>query len=381
MTPRSFIPDIKKRDRLEWTHWLAAQVLQLPSDSRSFIKLDAFKSFGFTDVRHGRSGNQDRIAVAYFSSPSPKQNWYLAVVCDGVGGSVQGERAAALACASLVADISASNEAVTAEMALSHAIEEAHKTVCSSFENRSSTTLVAFLIKGENAAIGWVGDSRAYQLGRDIALCTRDDTLKSALEMAGNLGEELNDEFADRLSQAIGGDFKVKPNLMAWPLDPGDDCLLCSDGVWKPLGTSLRELIANCSDRSELTRRLLLASDWHGGKDNATAIIIPSTLELKDALLEPINHTPTGCCTICLPGGRQLFIPKLEGSPYSPPKPASASKNRGLTPVVQDLYPKGKSEKATKNKKKSSAQLVIEEEMFNDAPGPTSSIQTDKTPP
>lgn len=379
MTSRSFISEVKKRDRLEWTQWLARQVEQLPPESRSFIKLDPFKSFGFTDIRHGRSGNQDRAVVAYRSSSDSSENWYLAVVCDGVGGSLNGERAAALACASLVAEISASHKTAPLAVLLHNALEETHKVVCAAFEKRSSTTLAAFVVKGDQSAICWIGDSRVYQLSHQVTLITRDDTLKTALELAGNFAEELNEEFAERLSQAIGGDCQIKPNVSPLMLSSHDDYLLCSDGVWKPLTATLQDLTANCPDRAELTRRLLLTSDWHGGKDNATAIVLPSPFEIKSALLRPTNYTPVGCCAVCLPGGTQLFVPKLETASYATQKQGGVAKGRGATPSESTTVAGAPQEKAVRNRnKKATTQLLIEEEIFDDAPQPTGPIQADK---
>jgi serine/threonine protein phosphatase PrpC len=232
--------------------WLMNLVLKLPPEARSSLKVDPLSLIGFTDVRRVAHGNQDRIAVAYSVEPNVTSNWLLAIVCDGVGGSSHGERAAAMAIASMALDLANLRQKGATE-SLREVLQRAHDRTSTAFHSKSSTTAVVLLVKGETAAIGWIGDSRAYQIADGKAtLLTIDDTLAGAMARADSRFEfELNEEYADRLSQAIGSVGPVAPNVVALAPSAKDAfCILCSDGIWKPIEPAF-DVIVDC--RRKLT--------------------------------------------------------------------------------------------------------------------------------
>ena len=164
------------------------------------------------------------------------------------------------------------------EEALKAILERAHDQTATAFHSKSSTTAVAFFVLGDEAAIGWVGDSRAYEISDGKAtLLTSDDTLSGVMARSDSTVRfELSEEFADRLAQAIGGENPVNANVAAWAASsPDARCLLCTDGVWKPLDKTIDTLVDVCRDGSEQMRRMLQMSEWLGGVDNASAVLVP----------------------------------------------------------------------------------------------------------
>jgi hypothetical protein len=244
------------------------------------------------------------------------------------------------------------------------------------------------LFTGNSAAIGWVGDSRAYEISDGkAALLTTDDTLAGAMARAdAGLRFELNEEYAERLSQAIGGENPVRANVTTWrPSSEEAVCLLCTDGVWKPTEAVLDVVVDVCRDGQELLRRLLVMSDWMGGTDNASAILIPSLRVVKEFMRNSANTTPRESMVVCLPGNVQSLI-SLQGI-----KGLSSETSRGRQDRQAERadFPIPKQRKASPKKKTTSPkgrlkvdiaskQLVIAEEPLDETPpSPPDTIQGD----
>ncbi|MDQ2186920.1 serine/threonine-protein phosphatase [Alcaligenaceae bacterium A4P071] len=372
--------------------WLTKVVLKLPSEARSSLRIDALPLVGFTDVRHMSYGNQDRIAAAYRVCDDPEDSWLLAVVCDGVGGSANGERAAALTVASLAVDLSTVRRRRGAANILKDLLHRAHIRTSAAFNSKSSTTAVACLISGGSAVIGWVGDSRAYQISDGEATqLTIDDTLASAIAKTDSkFALELNEEYGERLSQAVGGDSNLVANVIEWlPSSEEAFCILCSDGVWKPVQPVLEAVVGACSDGQELMRRLLILSDWTGGHDNASAIMLPPFHIALKFLNNTANATPDGCFVLSLPGNQSIVMSDgaskwpmhgerefstgvqhaTETSNSKSPARKSSSKRKGSGSTAE----KGKS------RPDAGSQLVIAEEPTNDeSTSTTNALQSDE---
>ncbi|MDZ5459246.1 PP2C family protein-serine/threonine phosphatase [Azohydromonas lata] len=382
------------------TNWLASQILDLPAEEKSIIKLENFSTFGFTDISRHRSTNQDRALIAYSASNHTNRNWFLAVVCDGVGGNQASQHAAALASATIVQHTAELDGEGSAQAILEASLSKAHLEVLNRFGGKSSTTVVALLVKGFDAALGWAGDSRAYEFLDSItaeqAQITTDDTLGAALNRASiGISQQLNDDIAERLSQAIGADMPFRPNCTSWigKAPEATHLLLCTDGVWKPLSTALTALVSACSDRSELARRLLLSSEWLGGNDNATAILLPSIPEIYNSLRDPKNWLPPDNCAICLPGGKTIILPNLatnqnRSKRHPSPQfsknisvqswgPAGIKKQKTLEPDITEKEKDSLSNSIKKLNK--TIEVVAEEESNDDKAKSAQQIHKDKS--
>lgn len=178
----------------------------------------------------------------------------LAMVCDGVGGQPGGEEASALAIATLRRaleprlrheGLAAGNQQALLEEALAaanEAIFQHNQALGRPPQERMTTTAILAWLHGEGAVVAHVGDSRAYAFtpGQGLARLTTDHT---ALELDLRRGLVTAEEAragsyhgGEALTQALGLRESISPDFRAVRLEPGLTLLLCSDGVYKPLG-------------------------------------------------------------------------------------------------------------------------------------------------
>jgi len=138
--------------------------------------------WGLSDPGCVRAQNQDAFQIEQLD-----RNSTLCVVCDGMGGAKSGNVASTLAIDVFVQEIKRSWKSNVdqekIDQILRGAVKLANFTVfdqAMQFEEFSGmgTTLVAVLIKGKDATIVNVGDSRAYGVDRDgVSRLTTDHSL------------------------------------------------------------------------------------------------------------------------------------------------------------------------------------------------------------
>lgn len=222
-----------------------------------------------------RIENQDRTLFVRHIPQSRK--WPVVealVLCDGMGGMVEGATAAELALSSFVAAFSAQKPCSLASH-LCQATEAANEDVYRHFGGRGGTTLSAVAASGIGELAGVnVGDSRIYGLmeNGDLVQFSKDDTLANILSEiesprgTGRLGELL---------QFVGIGKDIVPHV----IDLGHPnavlkCLfLTSDGAHGLDGHVFAEVVKNATSVVEIAKRLTVLADWSGGKDNATVAV------------------------------------------------------------------------------------------------------------
>lgn len=247
-----------------------------------------------THVGNKRSRNEDRVAIARVDIAS-QLAYSVHIVCDGVGGSQRGDEAAAIACASIVSQLSAQTNFRAPAQLLPDLIRTADDTVRSLLSGTGQTTVCVLLNSSDGqCAIANVGDSRAYSWdqGSELIQLTEDDTLANEV-MHYNLEHAktyLNARGLEgSLSQAIGEPGRTSKELSInvvteRSLPPGG-ILLATDGVWVNEVGAFNRIAKYSRSATELIRRLLTSASWLGGSDNASAIAIkdpqrmPGTVE------------------------------------------------------------------------------------------------------
>lgn len=125
-----------------------------------------------------------------------------------------------------------------------------------------ATTLSLLVLRGNRYTIGHVGDTRIYRLrNHEMLLLTQDHVwdrpdMRHVLKRAVGLDQHLMVDYSD-------GDLLV-----------GDKFLICSDGVWEPLGSKrIHELLMLHDDPQRMTDALVDAALDAGGADNANALV------------------------------------------------------------------------------------------------------------
>jgi PPM family protein phosphatase len=229
---------------------------------------------GRTDVGRVREANED----AYFVGES------IVAVADGMGGHLAGEVASATALEPVQAlDGRVFEDGPAALSALRDAVVQANATVSKMAHDEPTyrgmgTTLTVAMLEGRRLHLAHVGDSRAYLLRGDrFSQLTDDHTLVQHLVDEGQITREEAAVHPQRsiITRAIGVSPEIDVDALSIELDPGDQLLLCSDGLTGVLEDEAiaRELRAGHETEATLTR-LIEAANEGGGPDNVTAVLL-----------------------------------------------------------------------------------------------------------
>jgi protein phosphatase len=244
------------------------------------------RSHGATDVGRRRKSNED----AYVADDTLG----LYVVADGMGGHAAGEVASQEAVETIYGMVKqglrvlpSTVGALTQEHAraatrlMEGAVQAATYMVFALSEldrdkSGMGTTISALLVLGEYAVMAQVGDSRIYQIQGGVARqITEDHTLISWQIKQGLISEEDAKRSPHRnvITRAVGNHEYVEVDTGLITLKPGDQFLLCSDGLH---GYFREEEIAVIAElgAANAVEQLIARANERGGKDNITAVIV-----------------------------------------------------------------------------------------------------------
>jgi PPM family protein phosphatase len=229
---------------------------------------------GGTDVGRVREGNED----AYLVADS------VFAVADGMGGHLAGEIASAKALEPVEAlDGKVYADASDAVAALRDAVVAANAAVSQMADDEPlyrgmGTTLTAVLVEGRRLHVAHVGDSRAYLL-RDgsFSQLTDDHTLVQHLIDEGQITKEEAATHPQRsiITRAIGVAREVDVDSMTLDLQPGDQILLCSDGLTGVVSDgAIAAALTSEQDESTIVAELIEQANAGGGHDNITVVVL-----------------------------------------------------------------------------------------------------------
>ena len=217
---------------------------------------------------------------------------YGMVVADGLGVMPAGETASAMALCKLVELVVDTpdwvmrmnrRKAAVVKRRMTerfHMIDEAlrlHAEKDSSLLGMS-TTLTAACSLGTDLFLGHIGDSRAYLLrGKGLHQLTRDYTLGQALIDSG-IGEAENTIVRGMrrvLTAALGmSELQGVPQVQHLQLKPGDQLLLCTDGLTEYVdAATTASILSSANSADEACRELIRAALSADGKDNVTVLL------------------------------------------------------------------------------------------------------------
>jgi serine/threonine protein phosphatase PrpC len=295
----------KPQDRWAGTDQLKSELLKLSSQLR-------VRSACLTDVGMVREHNEDSVMALEFAQDSQVSPGchYLYVVSDGMGGAEAGETASAIAVETIryyvgggvsrgrvsaraqiqsaagdSADAQVPAHAPSLEELLRSALEQANRDIvgyqAGHPESRGmGATAVSALVTPPEAAIAWVGDSRAYLLedGR-LRQLTKDHSLVQRLVEIGQITAEeaRNHEHKNVITRSLGAraNGPAGAESLTVRLKRGDRLMLCSDGLMAHVEDSaIAEILARQEDPAQATRELVVAANAGGGTDNISVIVI-----------------------------------------------------------------------------------------------------------
>ena len=194
------------------------------------------------------------------------------MVCDGLGGMSHGREAAILAASAFVTHLF-SAPAIGWEKRLSHAIAYANSQVYRLLRGGGGTTLSAVISSNNGAMLCHVGDSRIYGVmpNRSTEQLSRDDTINAVLKRQEGEVEATKDS---RLLQFVGMGEEMEAQIAVVPSE-FFAVLLTSDGAHDVPHSVFQRVINGAAGGSDLVRKLLTLSDIVGGRDNASAVLLP----------------------------------------------------------------------------------------------------------
>lgn len=171
------------------------------------------------------------------------------VVADGAGGHGGGDVAAERVCKSVLTGFAAAPS--LDPMQLRALVVQANEQVLAGQAEggrlanmRSTVVLAAFDLTAGRMVWVHSGDSRAYLFrGQTVVARTRDHSVIQQMVDSGMLDDEGARQHPQRhmLLSALGADIDELEVDLSDPmrLEPGDAILLCSDGVWEPVGDAV----------------------------------------------------------------------------------------------------------------------------------------------
>jgi serine/threonine protein phosphatase PrpC len=210
----------------------------------------------------------------------------LWLVCDGMGGAAGGEVASELAAEVVWEEMhraQATNDRLVYGRLLRRAVRVANLRIWEQARQETrlrgmGTTLSAVGLVGHALIMAQVGDSRVYlSRGQYLVQVTRDQSVAAALMRSGGLSEEeaRGMPHAHAVLQAVGIHKDVEVALSIARLRRGDRVLICSDGLYNPLGDEvMRAVLDEHQDVRAAADALIEAACRAGGPDNVTAVLL-----------------------------------------------------------------------------------------------------------
>jgi serine/threonine protein phosphatase PrpC len=222
-----------------------------------------------------------------------------AVVCDGVSSTAQADRAAAAAvrAAGTLLNMPSQDADRGSETSTTRHLENATRAAIDASlqavadlapsqvdaDQTPSCTYVSAVIEDGRIAVGWVGDSRAYWIGRTGAhRITTDDSWAGQQVTSGLMSADVAeaDPRAHTITRWLGADAPAaEPHIVG--LEPACDGLvvLCTDGLWNYVSAA-NELAAHIQELSpahvpiDVARGLCRVALDAGGADNVTVAVL-----------------------------------------------------------------------------------------------------------
>ncbi len=231
---------------------------------------------------------KDRLALGEAFTGADEANLArgnVYVITDGGEAAPNGVLASRQAAEALVAGYVGSGEPDPAA-ALASALVEANRSLYEGGPDgpgTMATSCVCVVVRGPEIYVGHLGPSRAYLLRRG-RLTRLTDAHGSGVRAKG--GRVREDHRAFKGAGIAAGNETVRllgaeAALVPWgfvqgpiPTEVGDRLLLCTDGLWGPLGErTVETLLGLAGDVAECAGRLSQAALLNNGADNATALV------------------------------------------------------------------------------------------------------------
>lgn len=233
--------------------------------------------FGKTDVGLVRKINQDFI---FYSRESVGAFPNLFIVADGMGGHNAGDFASRYAVECFLSYIKNSKPDALIRM-VDEGIKYANKKImekAAEDENLRGmgTTMVVAYIEDGQLFVANIGDSRLYLLDKQINQVTEDHSFVATLVRAGELTPAEARVHPDKnvITRAVGAAENAKVDFFEVDLEPGDQILMCSDGLSNMVEDEVLYDIVKNTYIGDAVDGLIDEAKRNGGSDNIAVIVI-----------------------------------------------------------------------------------------------------------
>lgn len=271
----------------------------------------------------GRNENQDSYGFADTS------RGFLAVVCDGMGGTNGGKAASMIAVEVILDYVQKSDDQASLMVILSKAISEANKVIINYAQNNPElrgmgTTVTALLINDDAAYVAHVGDSRIYQLRNSKKIFrTFDHSMVFELVKKKVLTEEqarLSSQ-SNIITRALGTAKDVIVDTQELSYRRNDRFVLCTDGFHSAMNEKdFINVIGKSGDANIILDNASekidnIGKSKGGGHDNLTAFIVePQKDSAKEHKKRKIKYAISALLISILVVLSIVFNPKAENN-------------------------------------------------------------------
>jgi serine/threonine protein phosphatase PrpC len=258
-----------------------------------------------TDVGRKRTSNEDAFVA--------NEEIGLYAVADGMGGHAGGEVASHITAQTLLEFIHASSwdQGITWPFGfnpthsgeanrLHNAVLMANGEILARAHAEPQlrglgSTIVACMIRGDTAAYVNVGDSRLYVWrGGRLSQVTEDDSWAASMSRAGADAEQIEKSGMKHvLTRALGSSYDLTVEVGEFDLEPDDLLLMCSDGLYGPIGDEGIAQVLRDTDApvDGIAQALIDAANAAGGPDNITVVLFRHGAAATATASAEINET------------------------------------------------------------------------------------------
>lgn len=230
----------------------------------------------------------------------------LALLADGMGGYNAGEVASSMATRLMASGLAnafaqrgtdrrVAESRTWVQATLAEEVVRTNATIHEAAANQPQysgmgTTLVAAIFHDNLVTVAHAGDSRLYRL-RDweLGLLTRDHSVlqEQIDDGAITVEQARQSKYKNLLTRALGVDPEVDVAIGDWDARPGDQFLLCSDGLTDMVADDqiAMTMLEFGADPERCASRLVDLANENGGRDNISVVL----LKVKRAF--PAQHT------------------------------------------------------------------------------------------
>ncbi len=238
--------------------------------------------YGMSDIGLIRESNQD-----VFYCYKINDDFCFAFVCDGMGGQNGGDVASNMVLEFFTRVIPRELERDINEDEIKKLIfscyEEINKNIydmsrSSDFLKGMGTTCSLVVIKNNVMMIFSVGDSRVYiKKDKDLKQLTVDHSYVQTLVDCGEITKEeaKTHPRKNEITNAVGILEEIKIDYRYIEVEKNDLVLLCSDGLTNHCSDKvISDIIEKEEDIKDSVKKLIEVSNFNGGKDNITVVLI-----------------------------------------------------------------------------------------------------------